>query len=179
MLVADWQLRCQERWRTIRFNSFHLWFLESLPYSTQGTSKENLTLNLHFVFKDIQISPGVTLGCFPFSNSSIKGKLIILIVSQSGNDAWAAAAAERMSSLHLCDSSLFRGTFQRQAQWHERHSKSKSAWLPATRLLEGRHAAHYTSSWTYSFCISMKSKESWKLTSWYNKWDFRKGTERR
>lgn len=64
-----------------------------------GTSKENQTLNLHFIFKDVEILPGFTLDCFLFSNSSIKGKLIMLIINQSGNDAWGAA--ERMASTPL------------------------------------------------------------------------------
>lgn len=87
MMLTDQKLRCQERWRTLCFDSFHLRFLKSLPHSTQGTSKENHTLNLRFIFKDVEILPGFTLDCFLFSNSSIKEKLIMLIINQSGNDA--------------------------------------------------------------------------------------------
>lgn len=56
----------------LRFDSFDLRFLKYLPRSTQRTSKENQTLNLHFVFKDVEILPGFTLDCFLFSNSSIR-----------------------------------------------------------------------------------------------------------
>lgn len=72
MMLTARKLRCQERWRTLRFDSFHLRFLKYLPRPTQGTSKENQTLNLHCVFKDVEILPGFTLDCFLFSNSSIR-----------------------------------------------------------------------------------------------------------
>jgi len=47
-------------------------------------------LNMHFVLQTYRFYQGSHWAVFIFTNSSIKGKLIMLIIKKGGNDAWAA-----------------------------------------------------------------------------------------